>query len=107
METLFVGADPRGIHPPESAPGLHLIQQVRDEAHRFAITGHRGRRGRARKASTLEEIPGIGAKRRQQLLREFGGLQAVARAGVEDLARVNGISESLARVIYDAFRDAQ
>ena len=88
------------------SPALHLIQQIRDEAHRFAITGHRGRRKRARNVSVLEHIPGIGARRRQRLLTEFGGLQGVARAGVEDLVRVKGISKDLAQAIYDTLRDA-
>ena len=87
------------------SPALHLIQQIRDEAHRFAISGHRARRKRARGNSVLESIPGIGAKRRQRLLTEFGGLQALSRAGVEDLARVRGINQALAQAIYDAFRD--
>jgi excinuclease ABC subunit C len=82
---------------------LHLIQQVRDEAHRFAITGHRQRRARSRSNSALEQIPGVGPKRRQQLLQQLGGLKEVARAGIEDLARVQGINRTLAQQIYDAF----
>ncbi len=85
------------------AQSLHLIQQIRDEAHRFAITGHRQRRQRKRNTSVLETIPGMGPKRRQKLLKQFGGLQEVARAGVEDIASVSGISATLAQLIYDAF----
>ncbi|WJW74291.1 excinuclease ABC subunit UvrC [Thiohalobacter sp. IOR34] len=88
---------------PGDSRALHLIQQIRDEAHRFAITGHRQRRARARAESPLEAIPGIGPRRRQQLLRQFGGLRELARAGVEDLSRVKGISRRLAQQIYDAF----
>lgn len=88
-----------------SAPALHLVQNVRDEAHRFAITGHRHRRDKKRVTSALEELPGIGQKRRQALLRHLGGLSLVARAGIEDLMRVPGISPALAKRIYEAFHD--
>ena len=102
-EQLFLSGTRRPSILPATSAGLHLIQQIRDEAHRFAIAGHRMRRGRARTASPIERIPGIGGKRRQALLKNFGGLREVARAGVEDLARVPGISPGLAQKIYDAF----
>jgi len=102
-ETLFLLDGERELHLSPSSAALHLLQQVRDEAHRFAITGHRQRRGKSRTRSTLEDIPGLGPKRRQALLRQFGGLQGVSRAGVEDLARVTGISQELARRIYETF----
>ncbi len=103
QETLVL-AQGRGTLtlPPDSA-ALHLIQRIRDEAHRFAITGHRQRRARRRNTSILEEIEGIGSRRRRTLIQHFGGLRGVARAGVEDLRQVPGISRELARRIYERF----
>jgi excinuclease ABC subunit C len=87
------------------SPALHLLQELRDEAHRFAITGHKQRRDKKRKTSRLEDIPGIGAKRRRELLRHFGGLQAIEQATVTDLLKVPGISKKTAEDIYSALRN--
>lgn len=101
-ETIRVaGRSGAPIELSPDSPALHLIQQIRDEAHRFAIAGHRGRRARSRSRSTLEDIPGIGPARRRSLLRQFGGLQGIRRAGIEDLASTPGISRQLAQRIYD------
>ena len=101
MEQLFLAGQSGPTILPADSPALHLIQQIRDEAHRFAITGHRQRRAKARNTSRLEQIPGLGPKRRRELLRQFGGLQGVRNAGIDDLAKVNGISRSLAEKIYN------
>jgi len=101
QERLFLlGQEGPSILPADSK-ALHLIQRVRDEAHRFAITGHRRSRSKSRQASVLEAVPGLGPSRRRAMLKHFGGLQGVLRAGVEDLAAVRGISRSLAESIYE------
>jgi excinuclease ABC subunit C len=101
QERLFLlGCDAPSILPPDSR-ALHLIQRIRDEAHRFAITGHRRSRGKSGQASALDAVPGLGPGRRRELLKHFGGLQGVLRAGVEDLAAVRGVSRSLAETVYD------
>ena len=93
---------PHSLLPGPESPASHLIQQVRDEAHRFAITGHRGRRQKAAVHSVLEDIPGVGARRRRALLTHFGGIQGVRKAGVEELAGIPGINRQLAERIFKA-----
>ncbi len=104
FETLHINAQPPMHLPPDSL-ALHFIQQIRDEAHRFAITGHRQRRDKARRQSILEQIPGIGTKRRRDLLRYFGGIQGIAHASLDELMKVPGISHSLAEKIFAALHD--
>jgi excinuclease ABC subunit C len=101
QERLFFPGRDAPLILSEESPALRLIQRVRDESHRFAITGHRQSRDRRRRESWLEEIPGLGPKRRRELLRAFGGLQGVRQASVEDLAKVHGISRQLAQEIYE------
>jgi len=103
LELLHISGRKQPLKLPPNSPALHLIQLVRDESHRFAITGHRNRRAKKRSSSPLEEIPGLGPKRRQQLLKQFGGLQGITQAGIEDLANVKGISMALAEKIYHTF----
>lgn len=100
LARIEAGSPGRELHPGSSSPALHLVAAVRDEAHRFAISGHRKRREKARERSVLEDVPGIGARRRSALLKAFGGLQGVEGAGVEELMQVKGIDRGLAERIY-------
>jgi excinuclease ABC subunit C len=102
FETLLLGDSGRELSLDSDNPALHLIQHIRDEAHRFAITGHKQRRDKKRRTSRLEDIPGIGAKRRKALLHHFGGIQGVEKASIDDLARVPLISKKIAEEIYGA-----
>ena len=99
-EELILESEARSLELAPSHPGLHLIQAIRDEAHRFAVVGHRARRSKTRTTSLLNEIPGIGAKRRQALIEHFGGLRGVQAAGIEEIAKVEGINRPLAERIY-------
>ena len=101
LETLINGETGEQIQLPPDHPALHLIQHIRDEAHRFAITGHRGRRDKARQRSALQDIPGVGAKRRRELLRHFGSAQGVQNANIDELKKISGISAAIAQQIYD------
>jgi excinuclease ABC subunit C len=103
MEKLILVDQDQPLNISVGASGLLLIQHIRDEAHRFAITGHRQRRGKVAQQSVLESVSGLGAKRRQLLLKQFGGLQSISCAGVDALCSVDGISRQLAQRIYELF----
>ncbi len=105
MESIFIAGDTHPIILAPDSPALLLVQHIRDEAHRFAITGHRQRRRKTKSQSVLETIDGLGPKRRQLLLKQFGGLVGIKKAGVDDLAGLQGISRRLAQRIYDNFHE--
>lgn len=105
LEVLHVSGREQPLVLAPDSDALHLIQHIRDEAHRFAITGHRNRRDKARHTSALEGIPGVGPKKRRELLHHLGGLQEVKRARIEELMKVPGISRALAQKIYDVFHE--
>ena len=104
-ENLILSDNHTEIHCDSTSPALHLIQQIRDEAHRFAITAHRQKRKKKRSRSILEEVEGIGSKRKQVLIKHFGGLQGVSKAGINELSKVNGINRNLAKKIYETIHD--
>ncbi|WP_323752291.1 excinuclease ABC subunit UvrC [Marinobacter sp.] len=105
MEQLIDAMTDVVFRVPADSPALHLIQHIRDESHRFAITGHRARRDKKRRQSTLEGIEGVGPKRRRELIRYFGGIQGIQKAGVDEIAKVQGISKALAETIYAALHN--
>ena len=104
-EKIIVDSGKKKITLPNNSLALHLIQQIRDEAHRFAITGHRKRRDKSKFKSPLEEIPGLGPKRKQILLKHFGGLQGVLNAGEDEIKKIPGINKTLAEAIYYRFHN--
>jgi excinuclease ABC subunit C len=101
QERLFLAGQEAPLILAPDSPALRLIQRIRDEAHRFAISGHRRSRDSTRRRSPLEEIPGLGPKRRTDLLKQFGGLQGIRQASIEDLAKVHGISRKLATQVFE------
>ena len=106
QETLILGGSHAELALPPESPALHVLQHIRDEAHRFAITAHRQRRGKARTRSQLDSVPGVGPKKRKELLLHFGGQQEIRKASIEDLQRVPGISRQLAELIYEHLHSA-
>ena len=103
LEQLFVEGKAEPIIVKKDNVGFHLIQQIRDEAHRFAISGHRAKRAKKRITSSLEDIEGIGAQKRKNLLVYFGGIERIKNASIEEIIMVNGIDKKLAEKIYDYF----
>lgn len=104
LETLFFVPEGEGISLPSDSPALHLIQHIRDDSHNHAITGHRQKRAKVRNTSALEEIEGVGPKRRQVLLKYMGGIQPLLNASIEEIAQVPGISHALAEKIHNALK---
>jgi excinuclease ABC subunit C len=104
-ETIIMNYGQKKINLEKNSLALHLIQQIRDEAHRFAITGHRKRRDKSRFESPLEEIVGLGPKRKQVLLKHFGGLQGLIKAGEDEIKKIPGINKKLAEAIYYRFHN--
>ncbi|MEH6444405.1 MAG: excinuclease ABC subunit UvrC, partial [Oceanospirillaceae bacterium] len=107
LETLINPDTNQEIIIAADSPGLHLVQHIRDESHRFAITGHRARRGKARTRSKLEDIAGIGPKRRKELLKHFGAISSIESASIEEIKKVSSISTALAEDIYAALHPDQ
>lgn len=105
LEKLLLAGKERAIIAPHDSIGLHLIQFIRDESHRFAITGHRKKRAAGLTESPLDCVPGVGAKRKREILRYFGGLREVQKASIQELMKVSGVSEALAKKIYDALHE--
>jgi len=105
-ESLLLCRQGAEIHMNHDSPALHLIQQIRDEAHRYAVAGHRAARSKVRKKSVLEDISGLGPKRRRALLMHFGGIRELRLAGEEDIANVPGISKHLAQQVYEFLHES-
>lgn len=105
LETMIFEGGMKEVNLPADSPALHLIQHIRDEAHRFAISGHRNKRAKVKNTSTLQQIEGIGPKRRQALLKYLGGLQGILNSSVEELAKVPGISPKQAQNVFDSLHD--